>query len=613
MGIRFLQAILMPLLSSQTRFRVRFSLSAILSSVCLFLSVQAFGQREQIDSLNNLSFDIKIANAYTLDEKYLKNAEVARQIGYPIGEADSYVNLGLMYYYQGKYSLNLKYFLKAIEIYEREGDIEKQAGAYGEVGYMMKRRNLLKAMQYMQKGKRLAEQHNIEKPLLPIYDNYGVLHEMKGDLDSALYFYRKSLMMKEKFREEVGIPYSLNNIAGILVMKKRFADAKPIYDRALAMRMKLNDQIGIAENYGYLGDFYREQGLWDEALRQYQKSLEQSEKFGYTYLIQINHKNMAKVYQETGRFKDALMHHKKYVQFKDSLLNKETNARIAELEVQFETSKKEKMLLEKDAEVRSRNMVVMILTLVSIAAGLIGFLIYRQQKLTHRQMKQEHELKSAIARIEMQNQLQEQRLQISRDLHDNIGSQLTFIISSIDNLRYAFDFGAGKLGEKLSNISNFARDTIVELRDTIWAMNTSEIGFDDLRARISNFIEKAREASSNINFNFTVDESLSPIRFSSVAGINIHRTIQEAVNNALKYSGATEISIFIRPQDGGMMIIIDDNGKGFDPKMVERGHGLSNMEQRIHALGGKLSIESVVGAGTRVKVFLPKTESKSVL
>ena len=80
--------------------------------------------------------------------------------------------------------------------------------------------------------------------------------------------------------------------------------------------------------------------------------------------------------------------------------------------------------------------------------------------------------------------MQEQRLRISRDLHDNIGSQLTFIISSIDNLKFVTKDVNEKLKDKLSSISSFTSDTIFQLRDTIWAMNKSEITIEDLHARI---------------------------------------------------------------------------------------------------------------------------------
>ena len=103
----------------------------------------------------------------------------------------------------------------------------------------------------------------------------------------------------------------------------------------------------------------------------------------------------------------------------------------------------------------------------------------KNQKMKTLQLQKENELKDALLKIETQNRLQEQRLQISRDLHDNIGAQLTFIISSVDSLKYAFADGNPRLEDKLNNISSFTKETIYELRDTIWAMNKEEITIEN--------------------------------------------------------------------------------------------------------------------------------------
>jgi signal transduction histidine kinase len=230
-------------------------------------------------------------------------------------------------------------------------------------------------------------------------------------------------------------------------------------------------------------------------------------------------------------------------------------------------------------------------------------LIYRQQKLKTTQQAQEFELKSAISKIENQNKLQEQRLNISRDLHDNIGAQLTFIISSVDNIKYAFDITNEKLDNKLSNISSFAKDTIIELRDTIWAMNSNEISFEDLEIRINNYIEKAREAKDQISFSFAIDPVLKTQKLTSVQGMNIYRTIQEALNNAIKYANATVISINAKQVENQLKIIIQDNGVGFDEATVEKGNGLQNMQKRIEEIGGEFHLSSS-NEGTRIEILI---------
>ena len=166
-----------------------------------------------------------------------------------------------------------------------------------------------------------------------------------------------------------------------------------------------------------------------------------------------------------------------------------------------------------------------------------------------------------------------------------------------------------KLDDKLQNISVFAKETIIELRDTIWAMNHSTITLEDLRSRIMNFIEKAKEANGVVSFKFNMPEALHDVPFTSLIGMNIYRTVQEAIHNAIKYAGASEIVIDVmRPSTygRGLSIAVRDDGTGFNIEEVVRGNGIGNMEKRIADIGGTLAIVSELGAGTTVQITLPE-------
>ena len=229
-------------------------------------------------------------------------------------------------------------------------------------------------------------------------------------------------------------------------------------------------------------------------------------------------------------------------------------------------------------------------------------MFFRQQKLKNKQQEHEFELKNAIAKIETQNKLQEQRLSISRDLHDNIGAQLTFIISSVENLKFGFPNIDEKISNHLTKISSFTKDTIVELRDTIWAMNSNDIDLIDLRSRLLNFIEKA-QTSSNVNFKFNIDESLNQKKISSLQGINIYRVIQEAVNNAVKHAKATKIDIETFAKENELTFEIKDNGIGFNSEEVVHGNGLYNMKKRIEEIGGNFNLSSNEN-GTKITITI---------
>ena len=305
-------------------------------------------------------------------------------------------------------------------------------------------------------------------------------------------------------------------------------------------------------------------------------------------------------------FKKAYDYHRLYSKTKDSLLNIDNLKAVEEINTKYQTAEKEKQLLQKEAEAKKKTTTIIILSLLAFFIAIVGFLIYRQQRLKNVQQKQEFELQSAIAQIENQNKLHEQRLAISRDLHDNIGAQLTFIISSVENLKFGFPTMENSIKNHLTKISDFTKTTIVELRDTIWAMNANEFTFDDLSSRIYNFIEKAQSVKENTAFKFSVDESLKNNKFSSLEGVNLYRTIQEAVNNAIKYADATEVSVQVKPNENGITIDISDNGKGFDLDTIDLGNGIVNMQKRIEEIGGVFKIKSELDKGTQITISLNK-------
>lgn len=569
---------------------------------CFFLFViVSYSQNKQtIDSINKLyvqGLNIPQDSIVSLFRKNLKDAE---KISYDLGMADAYSQLGLVYGYQGKYEESAKNTIEGIKIYEKLNKLDRVADYYAEMGYSMKYRDLKMALHYMQKGKAVAEAHNFEKELKDIYNNYGVLKEINQELDSALFYFEKGLKIKMKLNDTIGVPYSWSNMAGVYGLQENFSKSREYFNKSLQQRLVWADSLGIAENYTQLGEVFMAEKKWNEAIPLMHKSLPISLKKQYQNLTQYNYKMLSDIYKRLNNTDSALYYFEQYSAVKDSVHSIKVQESVAALNIEFETEKKQNEILkqraqlaEKDLEVRRKNSFIFGSLGLALILGLLGYFLYKQQKLKNYQLQKEGELTSALAKIETQNKLQEQRLRISRDLHDNIGAQLTFIISSIDNLKYGFTDIGEKLGNKLSGISNFTSQTIYELRDTIWAMNKENITFEDLQARIANFIEHAKNASEKTEFSFNIDKNVDETHvFSSVEGMNIYRIIQEAVNNALKYASADGVEVNISKEKNHYQIEIADNGKGFDPDSTQLGNGLNNMKKRAREIGGTLHIKS---------------------
>jgi len=565
--------------------------------------------REKIDSINA----IKVQGVSISQDSLKRLLEVtilsARAIGYQKGAADAYLNLGVNYYYIGNYKANFESQLEAIKIYETIGENALAAKAYGELGYSSRRRDLSMANSLMQKAIQLAKTDSIKSKVQDIYNNYSILKLMEKKYDSAKYYVKKGLVIKEALKDSLGIPYSYANLANTYVEEGNLNEALVYFTKALDLRKKINDSIGLGESYVQIAEVLKQQNKLSKALDNFKNSMYYASKKKYGRLLSYNYYQLSDIYKKTHKTDSALHYLEQYLKLKDSLEGQEVLEELATLRVKFDTEKKEKEILsqradlaEKELDLSKKNIYILGLGALAVVLGLLGYLFYNQQKLKNRQLKKENQLKDALLKIETQSKLQEQRLRISRDLHDNIGAQLTFIISSLDNLKYGFKIPE-KLGNKIKGISEFTSTTIHELRDTIWAMNKDKITFEDLQIRISNFIDQANLAAQNIKFNFQVDSSLdSDLAFSSVKGMNIYRIIQEAINNAVKYAEASIINVDISKQDDTMIISIKDDGKGFDENTINRGNGLNNMKKRADDIKGQLRIQSEIDKGTVIEI-----------
>ena len=562
--------------------------------------------QKQIDSLNTIPYDAKIANTSKAVQWYTLNLDKATKIKYAKGIADSYANLGLVYYFQGKYDKNTRCMLNAIRWYDKLNLKKKLAQAYGEYGYQLKKRDMNSALKNMQKGMSLAESISDDDALTGIYDNYGVLKEMQEDLDSALYYYNKAMALKEKAKDELGIPYSINKIAFVKLMQHKPEDAKRLFDRAYQIRIKIKDVFGIAESLNFYAYYFKEIGNNQEAINYFNKAILWSKKYKYPSLLEDNYSGIAEVFEKNKDYKNALIYYRNHVQCQDSIMNTDIRNKQAELDTEYQTEQKEKEILLQRAQLAEKNLWILGGFAFAFFIALTGFMVYSKQKAKTIQLQKDNELKDALLKIETQNKLQEQRLRISRDLHDNIGAQLTFIISSIDNLKYGFQNIDEKLEQKLASISVFTKETIYELRDTIWAMNKNEITFEDLKARISNFIENAKIASQGITFEFKCDGDFSTTVFSSVEGMNIYRIIQEAINNTLKHAKADAINIIFFKQNERITIDIKDNGIGFEQDDTVLGNGMNNLKKRAKELNGQLAIKSAKAKGTQITLTFNK-------
>ena len=519
-------------------------------------------------------------------------------------------NLANIYEKTEQYKLAMATFLESLKYFEGINDEKNCNTIKGNIGLIhLKLKNYPKALKYISEVVHYQEKNNFMDGLCISCLNLGNVYLQMNDTVNALNFYNKSVKACTIVGNQKGISSGYNNIGSIKTEQKKSKDAIAFYEKSLKIRKALNSDLDKANFDVNLAKEYSAEKRFKEAKNLLISTKKFFEVKKLDDKLQVNYKSLIEICAKLNQPDSVIYYIDKLSKVNKTLLESSSIKQTAELETKYQTEKKEKLILKSKAEIAERELEIknketqfLILSLISLALLSIIYLIYRQQKLKNKQQEQEFQLKTAISQIETQNKLQEQRLLISRDLHDNIGSQLTFIISSVDTIKFNNDNLNPVLESKLEKISHFTKDTIVELRDTIWAMNNNAISFEDLKMRILNFVEKAQNSQDTIDFIIEIDTNLNNYVWTSVAGMNIYRTIQEAINNALKYANATVISIDIKEIKDKILITIQDNGIGFDMENVSYGNGILNMQKRIEDINGTINIQSKLNVGTTIVV-----------
>jgi PAS domain S-box-containing protein len=207
---------------------------------------------------------------------------------------------------------------------------------------------------------------------------------------------------------------------------------------------------------------------------------------------------------------------------------------------------------------------------------------------------------------------EEERKRLAMDIHDGIGQMLTslkFQIESIETKQAPVS-----VVTKLNEIQHLAKDIIKEVRRVTFNLKPTVLGDFGLQAAINVFVTEIRKLT-DIDLVCRTSGNLD-IQLPQKVENNIFRIIQEAINNAIKHSGATRIEVLLMPVIGAIIIKVTDNGQGFDEKSIasrsasiESGHGFFNMYERTEYINGKLDIKSIPGQETSVTLTVPVKNS----
>ncbi len=549
---------------------------------------------------------VKIADLFDVKGDYLKAITLGEKVvAHFVNQKDSIYaaknmhNLSLYYYHASEVQKAIDLLSQAISWIGNKDDFQK-AISYNQLGniWAVDLGDERKALNYYLKSLQYKLVGATPQSISASYNNVGISYKNLNQPDSAFFYYQKAL---EKAIES-NIPRTqinpLINIANLYKRQGEIKKATDTYEQVLTLRehMTARQQVDIHIN---LGAAYNQWKKYDEAL----KHLLIAEELGAEVSSPSDHaliqSQKAQAYANTKNYEGAFAAQQAYIALKDSIYAREKRQEISDLMIKFETAEKDLTILEQQQAIQLQQLniqkrtswFILTFSLALIVAGILFYLFKRKEAAA-----QKAELELRLAEEQELTRIQQERLRISRELHDNIGSYLTLMSASVEqfaNTKEALS------DNKITELKGTLAMSMRELRKTVWLLNKQAVSIDEITLRLRDFFKPLHQNGTRIS---VASEGDGEHTLTEIQTTHLIRIIQEAINNAYKYAACNQIEVLLKTENSNKFYFsITDNGKGFNPKTVEKGNGLLNMKSRIEELRGDLQIISEEGKGTEVK------------
>ena len=494
--------------------------------------------------------------------------------------ASTYGQIANLYNAQGMYHEAIDYYTRALSIFEKHGWPEHLTIAYSQIGAMyISMGNWDQAENNFVKADSLAHTSRDSLMIAFAKGSLGRVYLHKGEYDRALA--NASIARDYYFAhpEEEGISRAetLNLLAEIYFAGYNDEAQTEMYARqALMLAEELEIPLEKAAALTTLSSLHLSRGEWRAAERTALDALaaDDSEPANTLSLYGI----LAQVYARLGDADRSVLYFNRHDSLQSSWATRHYQSAIRDMEVKYETEKKEARIATLEDERR-------LMVLLSIAAGAVLLLAMATLFFLWRWSVGRRRIVATQALLDGETA---ERVRLARDLHDGLGSMLTGIRLSLENLQ-------GTAGADVAPSLDMLRESTQELRRISHHLMPNALESEGLKPALATFCRSLPA----VQFGwFGSDE-----RVEAQMEVVIYRIVYELVNNALKHSGASQIGVQVMRETDYIAFTVRDNGCGFDTAEAEsRGMGLRNIRDRVASGGGRILVDSRPGEGTEINV-----------
>ncbi|MCE3229539.1 MAG: hypothetical protein K0S32_4090 [Bacteroidetes bacterium] len=496
---------------------------------------------------------------------------------------------------QGKYSVSIQTFFKCVELFSKVNAENEIGQMKNNIGIIYeKNRQLTDAKKMYSESAESALKAKNYSAYVVAKGNYATISRKLGDAQSSI----NTLNELVPICKEHCPPEFLSQLYQALGVSERALKhtekGLEYYLKALAIYEEIGSETGVASIKSNIGNCYFTLKQYDKAEQNFLEGLQLAKKVKSLQYQERAYEGLAELYNAKEEHQKANQYMELRMRVHDSIYNKETQSRLAEYQTLFDVKEKENKILEQEKDIavktleanRQKTSIIMLISAIVVLILIVAFLVMVSKMRRRR------------SEIIFQQKMQKERSRISKDLHDNMGAELTIISSAIDIKAYGTEKEKDK--QDLETISDQVRKASALMRDTIWTVSEEKVSVEQFGLKIKEFAERTFQ-HKNIKVHFKNTDTQLNLRPEST--LNLFRMVQEVINNAAKHSAAKNFYIenFL---SNSYIILLQDDGNGFDQNTAERGYGLNNITNRAKDINAKVKTSSKPGEGTKVVIHI---------
>lgn len=468
---------------------------------------------------------------------------------------------------------------------------------------------------HFEKAQEIAKNQNDTTALIELYNQWGTFYSDRDLFDEALSYNLQVATLLQNSSDSLDLINNYNNIAVCYVELGAMKVAKEYYQKVLriSQSLYLPAQEGLA--YVNLGVFHARKMDNDSSLFYFLKALDIYLLVDDKAEIARIYERLASIYARTKNYEEALDYHIKYTNLNEEIINQERIHSISEMQVKYNTEQKElalKLSQEEQKTQKAQKNVFIGGTVVLALLLIIGAMVYLQKQrvnkknrlLQQQKMKgllDDQELKTYQAMMQGQ---EEERLRISADLHDRLGSMLSTVKLLFSGLEDKLDKQQEANQKQYNKAKYIIDDACTEIRrisHNLGAGMVANFGLADAIHELSDSINQSDSIKCEFS-HFNMPNNI-PLKVET----ELYRIVQESFNNVIKHAQASQISIQLNGLETEINLIIEDNGMGFDAtdSKVAKGLGLKSIQNRVSLLGGTYHLDTLKGRGTTFIIDIP--------